>query len=176
MEASIQACMAFERTESPQHRGMIRDWLQYVSTNSNWCKAYMFMLSGYTFMAVSTGESTRQNHDNVFQNFIGSPVLIPSWSRFQVYRYVGLSVLNFHGVSDSRYQGTLLPVSLGDFIREQYRERDLPYMQGPILGGHDADSLRAHFGALGIRVWVEITTGNSYLAFRGLDAYVKAPC
>ncbi len=136
----------------------------------------MFMLSGYTFLAVSSGESTRQNHDNVFLNSMNAPVLTPSWSRYQVFRYVGLSILNFHGVTDARYEGTLLPVSLGEFIRQQYQERDLPYLQGPILGGHDADSLRAHLGALGIKVWVEITTGSSYNAFRGLDAYIKAPC
>ncbi len=106
---------------------------------------------------------------------MNAPIHTPAWYRYQVYRFSGLSVLNFHGVTDGRYGGTLLPDSLGEFVRRQCPERGMPYIQGPILGGHDADTLRAHLGELGIKVWVEITTGNSYLAYRGLDVYIKAP-
>ena len=135
----------------------------------------MFTLAGYTFLAVSTPLSTRQGADNVFRNFMNAPILTPAWYRYEVYRYVGLSLLNFHGITDSRYEGTLLEDSLGVFIGRQYEAQGKAYVQGPILGGYDADSLRYHFGEIGIKCWVEITTGLSYLAYRGLDVYIKAP-
>ena len=168
-------CMAFDKTQSPQHRGMIQEWLEYVSTNTMWCKSYMFSIAGYTFLAVSSPQSTRQGTDNVFRNLTNAAVLTPAWYHYQVYRYVGLSVLNFHGIIDSEYEGTLLADSLGDFVRRQYEAQGKAYVQGPILGGHDADSLRYHFGELGIKCWVEITTGLSYVAYRGLDVYIKVP-
>ena len=69
-------CMAFDKTQSPQHRGMIQNWLEYVSNNTMWCKSYMFTIAGYTFLAVSTPQSTRQGTDNVFRNFINATILM----------------------------------------------------------------------------------------------------
>ena len=166
--------MAFDQTDKPEHKRMIVEWLQYHKDNSCWCKAYLFASGNSTYMAVSLGMSTKQLRANDFHKFRNG-IHTPAWYHYHVYRYQGLSLMNYHGLADSRYEGTLLSEKLGEFIRRQYHERGVAYSLGASSGGYDADSLRSQLGQLGIKVWVEVTSGYSYLAYRGLDVFIKAP-
>ena len=150
-------------------------YLKFALENSYFTKSYMFTLPGtnLTYLAVSTAASTQQMQANVFENSINAPVRVPSWTKYAVWEYRDLSIMNFHGVTQSLYQGYRLQEDLGAWIRSQHTRLGKVFMQTPIVGGIDHDSLRVAFATLGIPFWLEITVGHSLLAFCGLDVYVK---
>ena len=52
-------------------------------------------------------------------------------------------------------------------------QKGIDFRLDPKFRGAVLAPLRALLCRLGVPVWAEITVGNSYLAYRGLDAYIR---
>jgi hypothetical protein len=158
-----------------QEAVQIYNYLAYALENTFFTKSYMFSLpgTGATYLAVSTPASTNQFRENVFQNSINAPVRTPAWARYAVWEYRDLSIMNFYGVTQNLYQGYRLTEDLYGWIQQQHTKLGKVWMQTPIVGGIDHDSLRVALASLGIPVWLEISVGHSLKAYHALDAYIK---
>ena len=85
------------------------EWLCILSTQRYFTNAIQlpFSMNGTcgVIIALSTPESTRVCKENTALLEQGSYVLDPYWLYYQVWWYAGMSLLNFAGITDPRFQG-----------------------------------------------------------------------
>ena len=68
-------------------------------------------------LLTSTRGSTRQLARNSSTALEGGIISDPHWSYLDVWWYPGLVTLNFHGITDPKYQGTQLVVNFGVWVQ-----------------------------------------------------------
>ena len=153
-------------------------WYEMVVNDSYFSKALMmaWTMGGVSgcLVAVSTPDSNRAFQQSLRDNARGGMITAPEWCFYTVFWFAGLVLLNFAGIGQRKYNGTELEMPLGILLRtacESQGIQFLPYVQ--ITGGSYHRSLRQLLYDLGIFAHLEITTGLSWRAYRGLDAYLK---
>ena len=124
-------------------------------------------------VATSTAHSTRIQKQNLEQHAAGKGIEKPYWKDLEVHWYPGLAFLNFNGLHDPTYQGRTLPLLFGEYLEQACIRQDVAYYTAPVFGGAVLSPLRDLLRRLGLPVWAEITAGNSFHAYRGLDAYIR---
>ena len=126
-------------------------------------------------VACSTAETNRMQ--SVHSVLPGQELRDLAWMYLQCWRFNGLALLNFQGMTDPAYAqsaspiGTLqelLDVNAGVLGIGDWR-REFGFLRGgPYLGGLRALLLRA-----GTPVWLEIASGSSRRVYAGLDVFVR---
>ncbi len=154
-------------------------WCQHVFQNGYFAKSFLLPVSrdgasGVLF-AISTSETCRMSKVNFDLQQSGRIIDNPEWLHMPVWWFRGMSVMNFCFL-DSEYQGHELPETFGQILEGMCREKSVlgwPEQYCRIEGGHYLASLRDLLPELGIANWVEVTSGHSWHAFRGLDVYFR---
>lgn len=157
-----------------------KEWYALVTQNKYWTKAKMIPLpidgiSGL-LVVMSTKESNKAFHDSVSKNANHCMVTDPEWLYFAVYWYPGLALWNIAGLMDPKYVVSETPRPLWCLLETIFQKRGNPnWRQQYCTMDHGAyhDSFRTLLLDIGVKVWVELTTGLSYQQFRALDAYCK---
>ena len=165
--------MRYDKVSSPEDAQQCQQWLEYCGNNGYYAKSYMYPVPGGSIIAVSTPESTNRMYANMEKNARMEAIERPAWADYHVYRFQGLGLMNFHGITDPQYSGMKLDGTLWDELQKVYQGQNRKFKAPCIMSGDDADSLREILLELRINVWLEITTGHSMLVYRGIDAYVK---
>ncbi len=105
-------------------------WYVNLATSSYFTKALMVpvMYNGErgVLLAVSTAQSNQAFQRSVLANQQGETITEPEWWYFQVWWYPGLALLNFSGITDSRYQGAVLSDKLGELLGSMCDQRRIP--------------------------------------------------
>ena len=123
-------------------------------------------------VACSNGQSTTQMKYNHEQYSNGDVILEPHWLLYDVWWFPGKAFLNFHGITDTIFQGTQLSGTLGTLLRSVLGDRMSDYCR--ITSGYYKESLRRLLrDAFNAPTWAEYTVGRSMRAFYGLDFYVS---
>ena len=124
--------------------------------------------------ACSTSETnSMQGHHSSAVGIIHEP----AWMRNLCYKYNGLALLNFEGLTDPKYAESAQPIGyLQDLLDEYCPSVGIPDWRqryGQLRGGPYLQGLRELFRRLEVPVFLEISSGSSRRVYAGFDVYVR---
>ena len=130
-----------------------------------------------TLVCISTAASTGRMRENMDTESRGGIICDPHWTLYDTYWFQGLAPLNFVGMRHVLHNGQQLPENLGMLVAKLSLERGIRDWQKRFLVCSHMEyayGLRLFIHeALGCKVWVEMTFGNSMQAYNTLDMYVS---
>ena len=100
----------------------------------------------------------------------------PAWLFFQCYFFVGMTLLNWSGMSDSTYTRSRALGSFGDFLNAECQTHGIvdPCVYYTVTRGRPYfKGLRDLLGELGVQVWLELGSRCSERVSRALDVSVR---
>ena len=158
-----------------------RAWYEVVLNNSYYTQAILCgtELDGIPGCIVftSTRQSTRVSQEDHLRNYVGMPVTDPAWLYMEVWWFEGLVVNNLAGITNSKYQGTLLGIAR-PFFEQEFRRRGINGWEemARVSYGSHRQPMRQLLAQLGIQIWIEYTFGFSYHGYCAIDAYQRIFC
>lgn len=100
----------------------------------------------------------------------------PAWLFFECYFFVGMTLLNWSGMTDSTYTRSRHLGSLGDFLNAECQTHGIVYpcvYYTVTRGGPYFKGLRDLLGELGVQVWLELVSRCSVRVCGALDVSVR---
>jgi hypothetical protein len=188
--STIRMAMAKWGMEFPRLIHEAKQWYVQLENQSYFTKALMVPYSmphwlhephgipvAGILLAVSTAESTNVYKQGMEANRLrGMPIHDPEWRYFTVYWYPGCTQWNIHALSSSQYDPQELPEKLGGVLERRATDLGITDFRAKYcvtMRGNYYEGLRRCMHELGMPNWMELTTGISWQAYRGIDVYVK---
>ena len=136
------------------------------------CGAAFAPVPSQVVLAVSTAESTRVENEHHQADSEGRVFHHASWTKYEVWTYIDMNILNFSGIHSAQHQGTRIG-PLDEFLDRQYAS--LQWRQKYLLNATGKSyrlGLRTLLADIGCQYWLELEFGTSYRGYRCLDAYI----
>ena len=127
-------------------------------------------------LADSTPQSTEVSKQNNHINNMLGIVTDPHWLYYKLWWHPGRAALNWSGIRDAKYEGSALPILLGELLERACIAKGMPDWRDRfcrIDHGFFRSSLRQLFVSLDIHNWIEITAGISWREYAVLDLYIS---